>query len=108
MRRDDQLVEWRRWPILFELGHGLVGVEAVGREHRPLDEGADDIVADVMRDLPAEALAPELRSPLGCERCEHTCPFGVEIVALPEPDEQPPLAGGVGQGEVLEGTFALA
>ena len=86
----------------------LVAVEAIGGEDRALGERARDVVADVVGDLPAQRPRAELaRARLRGGRGDAGALSG-EVLARPQADEQPALAVGVGDGEVLEGRLGLA
>jgi hypothetical protein len=87
---------------------GLVAIEPVGAEHGALDEPAGDEVVGVVWELPAELLAGELTRAVADQRRDDAGALGIEALAVAEPGDDPALALGVGDRQVLELRLGLA
>ena len=87
---------------------GLVAGEAVGREQRAGDDRLDDLVADVVGQLPAERAGAALARPIVGHRRRYPRPLGVERRPRTEPDQEHAAAVVVGQREPLERAAGLA
>jgi hypothetical protein len=79
---DDQPLEPRAVVTI-----GLVAVEPVRAQHGSLDQRGRHLVADVMGQLPAQRPRAELAGAGLRGPGRRACSLGVELVALPQPDQ---------------------
>ena len=82
--------------------------EAIASKERALDKAAEDIVADVVRYLPAERLRADLARASKHVRRYQPRSLGIERRALTKPDEDHPAVAGAGQRQMLERRPRLA
>ena len=90
------------------VGLALERVEAIGGEHRALDQARDDGVVDVVGDLPAQPLGAELRRARLRRRGRQAGLLGAEVVALAQAREHEAPAAGVGDRDLLQTRLGLA
>ena len=86
----------------------LVALEPVGVQQRAVDQRFDDLVVDVMRNLPAHRGGAQLAGATVRDAGRHARPLGLELVAGAQPDEHEAPALGVGYRQALELPLRLA
>ncbi len=87
---------------------GLELAIAVGRQQRPLDQRADVRVGDVVRDLPAQRLGPQLLGARHHARGGHARPLGIEVAPGAEAGDDVAAPVGVRHGQLAQPPSRLA
>ena len=85
---DHELARARR---LVAVGPGAVAREAVGGQHGALHQPGHDVVARVVRDLPAQGPGTEVPGPAERGGGHGAGALAVEVRAPAEPGQDPPL-----------------
>ena len=86
----------------------LVAVKPVGPEDGALDQPGDDLIADVVWDLPAERVGAEFDGPVMGDARGGPRALGVELGAVAEADQDVAAPVGVGDRQPLELALGLA
>jgi hypothetical protein len=104
---DDQLVDAGAAVLVLVVALALEQRELVGAHHAALHERRGVGVGDVVGELPAQRLGPELAGAGDHAAGDDPGALGIELVALAQPGDQPALAVGMGEGELAVAGLGL-